>query len=236
MKNLKLQIAVMLAVFCTLTAFAQNNIVKLGLGGLATANLNLKYERVLTEKNSVNVNLGLKVPSGLPFNLDLNDIIDNNTAEEPKLNGFNISAEYRIYTGSQGAPQGFYFAPYLQFKNFAIQYDDVIDGHMGEAKINYGNIGAGLQLGAQWIISEKVSIDWYFLGLSVVRNNVKIRVESDDPDIDFFEEVNAIEKEYEDVPFIGDKLELDSGENFASLKTNFILPGFKTGVSIGYAF
>jgi len=41
---------------------AQDNIVKLGLGSLTGNSINLKYERVLTEKNSVNVNLNFKYP------------------------------------------------------------------------------------------------------------------------------------------------------------------------------
>jgi len=221
----------------SLSNFAQDNIVKLGLLGLSNRNINLKYERVLNEKNSINLNVGFKIPGGLPFGLSINDIADGdiNVSGDLKVNGISIAPEYRFYTGGN-APTGFYLAPYLQFRNLSSGLEGEVDGYYGDIKFSYGNFGGGLLLGAQWLIKDKVSIDWQFFGIGVNRNTVKLRLESNDPSIDFKEFETDIDESLSDVPILGNKIETTSGDDFGEMKSNFIFPALKGGLSVGIAF
>jgi len=112
----------------------------------------------------------------------------------------------------------------------------MIDNYNSDAKIGFNNFGLGMQLGAQWLINDKVSIDWYFLGLGIVRNNVSIRYESDDPNINFQDELGDIEQDWIETPIIGDKLDLEFGEDYGKVSSKFWFPSVKGGLSIGYAF
>jgi len=220
-----------------LNNFAQENIVKVGLFGLVTKSLNLKYERVLNKKNSVNLNLQFKIPGGLPFGFTLNDIADGSisTTDELKIKGFSISPEYRIYT-KENAPRGFYLAPYIQLKNYTAQFSGEVDGYYRDIKASYGNIGAGVQMGAQWLIKDRVSIDWYFFGLGVNRNTVKLTLTSDDPNIDFEQYERDAEESLRDVPFLENRIEPSSGDNYGEIKANLIFPATRAGLSFGVTF
>jgi len=46
---------------------AQDNIVKVGLIGLAYKNINLKYERAVNEKSSLNLNIQYRIPGACPL-------------------------------------------------------------------------------------------------------------------------------------------------------------------------
>jgi len=219
----------------SLSNFAQDNVAKIGLFGLATKTINLKYERVLNEKSSANLNLSFRIPGGLPLGLTVNDLVDGEITGDVRLNGINIAPEYRMYTKGD-APRGFYFAPYLQYSSTALTYAGKLDGFDTDSKLSYSNFGVGIQLGAQWLIQDKVSIDWTFFGLGVGSHRVKARYESDDPNINFQDILTDIETDVDDIPIVGDRFEFEAGADYGEGKTNFIFPLLRSGLTIGFAF
>ncbi len=216
-------------------AQAQENIAKIGIFALASKNVSLKYERVLNEKSSANLNLSFRIPGGLPLGINLADVLETEITDEAKLNSFNIAPEYRIYTKGD-APRGFYVAPYIQYSSAGIKYSGIVESFATDSKINYSNIGAGIQLGVQWLIKDKLSVDWTFLGIGIGNHRIKARYESDDPGIDFQDIIADIEAELDGIPIIGDRFNFESGADFAEGSVRAILPLFRGGLTFGYAF
>ena len=87
-----------------------------------------------------------------------------------------------------------------------------------------------------WIIKEKVSIDFYMAGLGLYYDNLSLRFESDDPDVDYNELGNDVEVDITGIPLIGEKTEIEVGDDYVDAKSSFIFPGFRTGISIGIVF
>lgn len=131
-------------------------------------NINFSYERVLKPNRSFSVNAGF-------FELPSTGIYDSlNIQNELNNWGFSVSGDYRFYFTNRNtgkAPDGLYWGPYAsyhyyQFENTIsvisnpeIQGDLILDG-------KYNIFSGGVQLGYQFIIKERLSIDMVFLGPS----------------------------------------------------------------------
>jgi hypothetical protein len=244
-------------------AFAQQNVIKVGLGSAFSSNLNIKYERAFAEKHSIQVALLA----------DFNQKYDNDRfndgrigsfldviVDEPfsaTLGGFAIVPEYRYYLSKKGSPRGFYLGAYGKYRQRNLN----VESNFGT---NYGvkgrgvlwNVGAGIGMGAQFIISDAFVIDWYIGGLGYSRYfaNLNIAPQNDEDfenlQADLLVEID--ETTYNDVEFLWEALSEDDFNEVKSLFTDaventeirefnttrfpFGLIDLRTGISLGYAF
>lgn len=213
-------------------SFSQQNVVKFGIVDIVK--LNFSYERVLYDNQSFGLNIAILPKKNIP-NILLNDeLIKLNT--ETELSGFSIIPEYRFYVGKNGAPRGFYLAPYFKFSKYSLIFLDEYNGEQLSVKGKYNSIGLGLQLGIQWIISEVFTIDWNFFGFEFDRNTISLEFTSDSDNIDFEALRDKINSDYSEIPIIGKRLIVDSGDNIVNGKASFLFPGIRSGISIGFAF
>ena len=213
-------------------SFSQQNIVKFGIVDIVK--LNLSYERVLNNNQSLGLNIAILRKINIPHLLLSDELIELNT--ETELSGYSIIPEYRFYTGKKGAPRGFYIAPYLKFSKYSLSFKDDYNGEQLEVTGGYNSLGLGVQLGVQWIISDVFTIDWNFLGFELDRNTISLEFTSDSDIIDFEALRNEINNDYSDIPIIGKRLIVDSGDDFVNGKASFLLGGIRSGISIGFAF
>lgn len=244
----KLLFSLLICFGLTGSIIAQENIVKLGISDLLFTSLNLEYERVLNDNSSVLFEVGTQFPRTVP------DVIvttstepgteSNVTATSAEYKSFSVAGSYRIFTKKEGA-KGFYFGPYLRYS----KYDLDIEGRYDNAAINAENIPAtiigdlgvfsvGGEIGMQWLINDKIAINWNIIGLGASFNSVGIAFSSEDNDV--FEEWER------DVQEFLDELPADFGGNFSltsdnatkSIKADASFPfiSFRASVSIGYAF
>jgi hypothetical protein len=222
----------------TSSAYAQNNSVELGLGGLAVGSLNLRYERLITPKSSIQLTVSPLIPRKL--NPDNVQEINDATFDDGKITGFTVIPEYRFYLGQGEGMRGFYVGPYLRYTNYGFKVEGTIDTEPGNASVRLSSIGAGIQIGAQWIIGEHFTIDWHIIGIGGDGYNLKLRMEADDVNYD-------IQGFYDD--FIAEWADIDEEiivnlENFVSdkefnsftIRVPFASIGFRAGISLGYAF
>jgi len=233
-------------VIFSMAAFGQSNAIKLNLTNLLTPfprTASVAYERVIADNISVNTTIGILVPvvDGNALATDDGGFVGNT-----RLGGLNITPEVRFYTGRNGAPRGFYVAPYLRYNTWSAKLDGTfteaetgnntsIDGEL-VGRINF--VGLGVQFGAQWVISDVFVIDWYFLGLSANFTNIAASFTPDAGTFDIDEVRAALETYSSDFPLINEEaLELlEEGERVKATSPGFLLPGFRTGFNIGYAF
>ncbi|MBN8703405.1 MAG: DUF3575 domain-containing protein [Bacteroidetes bacterium] len=217
------------------------NVIKLNLFGLGATSFNFQYERALHKNISVALGVGFLPSRGLPSILTDND--SSGTLSQMKLSGFSITPEFRFYPGKKQekqAPKGFYIAPYLRYSKYSMSTSFLFEDSTGsgiskipvDMKISFSGIGGGLMFGCQWLIKERVSIDWWIIGFHGGASNITGEVSSyviaQDPD-EFKEQLDEIE-----IPF-GSATSSVSGDK-ASLKITTPFAGIRGGLCIGFAF
>lgn len=144
-----------------------------------SANINLSYERVLSSNRSFSVNAGYFVlpSSGLYDSL--------NISTERKKAGFTVSGDYRFYLSKRNrhpAPDGIFWGVYGSFHHYQFQNDvsvinsDAVQGSLLlDGRLNI--ISAGVELGYQFVIKERFSVDLIFMGPSLSAYNTGMTLE-----------------------------------------------------------
>ena len=144
-------------------------------------NINLSYERVLSPKRSYSVNAGY-------FELPTVGLYDSlNIKNTTKKFGYSISGDYRFYMKNRNAnpaPDGIYWGVYGSFhhyeftNNIEVYNSPTIQGALildGELNI----FSTGVELGYQFVIKERLSIDLIFMGPAVSLYNYKLGLQGD---------------------------------------------------------
>jgi hypothetical protein len=73
----------------------------------------------------------------------------------------------RFYVGKKGALRGFYLGPFVNFSRYnadlLYEYDDGTTKNIPLSG-NVNTLTGGLMIGAQWKLSQAISLDWWILG------------------------------------------------------------------------
>jgi len=201
-------------------------------------NVTFSYERLIKKDRSVSLQLGyLVVPQVLDDTLFNSLLVEKNSR-----NGMNLSFDYRVYPFSRNrrpAPAGLYYGGYLSY----IGTSSIIHGHLMDApeddnvilnaRMNMFNLG--FELGYQFILKKKFSIDLLMFGPSITGywGNLDITGNLDsDLGENIDEELAAKLKER--FPALG-YLFSDEDATFSSSKL-VISSWFRYSVQIGYHF
>ena len=182
--KLKITSLLFVGILISSAAFAQpENVARLGLFNFALGNVSLSYERVLGEKASAGLYLGYVY--GGP-GAGSAQAFDNSLPAEYDVNPFKgivLHPEFRLYSAKNGAPKGFYFAPYFRFVNtkssstYTWTPPDptgtglVIPPSVFNADILYRHMSLGFQLGHQFLINDMVAIDFFWFGPRLIGQN-----------------------------------------------------------------
>jgi len=182
-----------LAVIFSLISYSQNdtilpekynrNVIKWNLTPMiwSSKNINLSYERVLKPNSSFSINAGY-------FVLPSTGIYDSLKIGVARNNwGFSVSGDYRFYFKKRNtnfAPDGLYWGPYSSFHYTAFENSIEVsksDGSLGNLNLraNLSIFSAGVQLGYQFVIKEKFTIDLIFMGPSISVYSGKIGLRGD---------------------------------------------------------
>lgn len=182
-----------------------------------------------------------------------------------KVSGISFSGEYRFYTGKKESPRGFYVAPYLKYNRYSLKtsttvnyslanqefidldpiYKDAATGLLGSYNIDvtgsikgtFRQFGVGAQLGYQWLIKDRVSIDFYFFGIGVESDAIVVEIKSETIPVDYTKWAEEIKPEVEDfVSTIGVDADVTVKSDAVQVKVPFVLPSLRGGLSIGFAF
>ena len=152
----------------TIKSTEKINILKVNVPALFLKNISLQYERKLGRKNSLAVAVRYRLKSTMPFQSTVEKLIDQPAVRVDlfKMGNFGITPEYRFYFGKKAAPQGFYIGPFISYNHYNA---DIPINYMNDTKTGVftGGINtftAGLQIGAQWKLSEKIYLDWWIVG------------------------------------------------------------------------
>ena len=218
----------------------RKNVVKFLPLNLPFQSISFEYERRINDRNSVTLGIGLPNKKSLIGRYGIDGGSDLKAAD---LGTMHIRAAYRHYTGHRMLPQGFYIEPYLKYQN--INGTAKITGvdnqtsqpYSAGVDVKLNTMNLGFQLGTQFLIAKRVSLDLYFLGLEA--GFLSGNVTATSPNLsDAVNVKKDIQDAIADLPsMIGDKLTVTQSGNEVNVKASGVpYPWLRGGISIGIAF
>lgn len=190
-------------------------------------------------KNSLTAKIGVPVASHHTFTF-------NNKDANFTLKATSFLAGYRHYL-SKKHMQGLYVEPYFKYVHHSSEGigNAILSGENVQMNFtnSYNGIGVGAQLGVQFLIKKKFVIDLFFLGpeINSAQNNFKaIEISNTIP----WNSVQASDAEQQirdfinKFPFLRNNTTVTVDQNNKAVMADFkgALPGFRIGVSVGFAF
>jgi hypothetical protein len=228
------------------------DVVTLNLTSLGLSNLSLRFEHRLKGKLSVGLGAGYLLSGILPNATPYDAFVSTNEfgiqPSSGEFSGFNATPEIRLYPFSKrGAPYGFYVSLFGRYFNYdwkvpyVSQDPNSGDKFTANGTFNVSGIGGGTTLGAQFLIKDRVVIDWFFLGGGVASSTLSGEVTSPDitDDLAYYEDLGIdIKSFYGGIPsFNEENLTVNFEKEKASFELkNQLLPIFRVGLAIGIAF
>ena len=218
------------------------NIIRWNITPMAVVgpkSLVLGYERIVKPWQSFSINIGYLELA--PYtNEDGEAIIFFN---ESKDGGLSISADYRFYFKKRNkfaAPDGLYWGPYAAYyglwKDASVK---IIDNNVIENTANMNGsfhmISAGVQLGYQFVIKERFTLDLILMGPSLTYYNLDATLDFEgaiDPDKDIYKEI--YDKILAESPALASFVK--NREFSAGGRLKFLSYGFRYGIQFGYRF
>jgi hypothetical protein len=216
---------------------AQENAIKAGFTGPFMGDLNIGYERAVSQNSSVNIKLGY-------FDLLMSPFISENTLT-PKAyslleanGGFTASVEYRFYVSKKRGVQGFYVAPYLRYISQDMVFDDEIEGYIFTVGTKANITGLGGQLGYQWIFNDWFTLDLFFFGTGIDYYKAEINyvLEPQPSGFNYTMVTPHVDDVFVDYKYLHKKLTHEVNDDNHTSKLPFLFPGMRIGASIGIAF
>ena len=153
------------------------NRLKINVSSLFLNNYSFTYERSLTRKISFVAGYRT-MPKIILGKVSLvkkiiDQVADDGDAIKEDVNRISLSnsaytGELRIYTGHKPGARGFYCSLYGRYSQLTIDYPYEFHTNAKTYVIPIKTTpkvwGAGLMIGAQWLIAKRISLDWYILG------------------------------------------------------------------------
>lgn len=197
------------------------------------------YERIFDNQQSMSINLGyleLRAPVNR-FGERINWFSSN------ERSGFDISVDYRFYFKNRNkypAPDGLYWGPYTSLYNLNFKGESNYSQNGSTNRINVESkfymINVGVQLGYQFLIKERFSIDLMLMGPSFSAYRFNLDIDSQiklDPNNEYYD----LLKDFFSGLVPGSEVILDGVDFSASTgRVSYNGLGFRYGVQIGYAF
>jgi len=160
----------------------RKNIIKLELSqALYPNSLVMSYERVTRPNQSFCITGGYEE---FPPMVDVNST--TRVIQDLNRNGFRIGSEYRFYLKGENrhlAPHGTYIGPYVTYHDFynKREIEVEVDGinEIAQFETDFGILNIGLQLGHQFIIKDRFTIDVITLGPAISHYYAKIKQKGD---------------------------------------------------------
>ncbi|HNW51094.1 MAG TPA: DUF3575 domain-containing protein [Prolixibacteraceae bacterium] len=225
------------------------NILKMNPGKLLLGGINLSYERIITQKTTLNIRAKYHLMGFVERRIrDFSTSGENYSfglTDKPHFYSLGIDAEYRYYLGKRKVAQGFYVAPYLRYQKvngeFQSEYSTtVVDPSIrisGALNTSFKIWGGGGIMGYQWILNDWISIDWSFVGLGIDHYNFRVGVQSDN----LYDVVDTYTQDLQKAMgsvsnFLAKRLAFNALDNELRSDVPFWMVGWKSSLTVGIAF
>jgi len=222
------------------TSVKRKNVFKFLPVNIPFQSNSFEYERMINAKNSFTLGIGLANQQSLIGKYGIDASSDLKSAD---LGTSHIRVAFRHYGGNKrNLPRGFYIEPYVKYQKItgkASVQNNSSTPFAGNFDLNINMMNFGFQLGTQFLIAKRVTLDFYFLGLEAGMMSGNFTAVSDqfaNPD-----NLKAdIDKSIKNLPsFIGDKLTVTQSADKKTIgiqASSVPYPWLRGGISIGIAF
>lgn len=222
--------------------FMPNVAVKWAPTGLIVGSLSLQGEYRIDSKHSLTAKIGIPVTAKRTFEYEGDDADFN-------MKATSFLAGFRNYFSRKKKMSGFYVEPFFKFVHHSAE--GVANSSLNNRPVtwNFTNddnaFGVGAQLGAQFMVAKRFVVDIFFLGpeINSASNNFKAVDVSGNNAIPWtFVESSEAEQEIrnfiDQFPFVRNKVNVKVDNMSKTVAADFkgVLPGIRTGISIGFAF
>ncbi|MDA3927989.1 MAG: DUF3575 domain-containing protein [Prolixibacteraceae bacterium] len=241
---LKIKFIVLLIILFvgTKTVFSQGNALKVGLLGAPLGDFSLGIEQLIHSDYTMNINIGYwNSKNGL---IDVQNLFNEgqNIWLQNESTAWHGSIEMRKYFsfGQNIKDNKFYWGPYFRFWNYSLLLNDYIKNEfvtqqqLFDVKAKFNGVGVGVQFGYQVMLTERLWLDFYFIGLGV--EHVKMKAEYRAVDVANFDysfiegDVNAAFSDK--ARFIKNNVKVWSAAEKLLIELPTYLPGIRAGVNI----
>jgi hypothetical protein len=220
----------------------QSNALKIALPGPIIGDYALGVEQVIHPGHTMNVNLGYW-NSGIGL-IDIKNLFTEGEQlwVQNEGGGWHVSLEQRNYfslrPGSE--KQNFYWGPYFRFwhkrllLNDYIQNDRVPRQQLFEVNSSLRGIGIGVQLGYHLTLTERLWLDFYFIGLGIERVKMKATYRTANrEEFDFGLIEGDVRKAFEQqARWIRKNVTLQSNPQSLSIELPVTVPAFRAGINV----
>src|SRR2546423_3825224 len=220
----------------TYAQYKKQMLLKWAPGRLAAGKITVGGEYNFKKKSSIECFIGLPAPVNHQFKYD-------NNSSDLSSKAFSVLAGYRYYFGKKNA-SGIYVEPYAKYLHH--QASGFLQGELNgevakfDTKSDYKGFGIGAQLGIQFLIAKRFSLDLFILGPEANSSDfstVATDVASNIPwtMIQADEAENDIKNAFRNIPIVGDKIEVSVNQSTKTVTTRYsgFLPGVRFGASVG---
>ncbi|HEY5748779.1 MAG TPA: hypothetical protein VIU12_22070 [Chryseolinea sp.] len=220
---------------------AYKNVVRFNLTNFllfGPGNIIFGYERVVSPSQSFSINIG---PAALPSLLSINTDSVNITKQSNK-SGFNVSADYRFYLRSENkyrAPHGLYIGPYFMYNKTRKESDWEFVRSSGtdyvNTETNFTVVGAGLELGYQFVFFKRMTLDLVLIGPGMARYSINAKIDGSLDDAEKKQLYQALQQALEN-KYPGMSVVLDDQEINANGRLGVTSVGFRYLIQVGFRF
>jgi hypothetical protein len=143
-----------------------SNVIKINLSALLMRNISVQYERKISPKMALALDIHLLPFGKLPYQSVVSDIVDVSNIDFTRANigAFGIIPELRFYPGKKGALRGFYFGPFVSYSRYKTDLPINYSSKTGIFNGDISTITGGLQIGIQSKLSKKIYLDIWIIG------------------------------------------------------------------------
>ena len=197
---------------CVLSASGQFFLPKLHLAQAPFGQFGIAIEKVWDRQFSIQLDAQAMIPNG-GQNFITRNFLSKEELKNSILNGYSGTLEFRVYTrrGRNEAVK-VYGGPFIRYSRYDMRTEYETDSLRRDLTASLTNMSGGIQVGVQYIINNRISIDWTIIGLGYARNRLEGKVvteeTSDRP-------IGRIEDDLSSIPLIGPRIGLnenDAGE------------------------
>ena len=227
------------------------NAIKVNVSSLALKNFNLSYERSITRKTSFVAGYSFIPESNLgemavvqkmaaiylDENSDLRDHIQNTN-----MSFHNMTGEFRYYFGKQAGARGFYAGAYGRYASMSFTFLDNYNSSSASYELPYNGtlngFGGGLMVGAQWLLTDHISLDWYIAGAHYGNTGGDINITQDFSELSETERME-LETQIEEQSTVAGRQLLDATVTSTGVhgKVDAPFAGIRAfGLNLGYKF
>lgn len=228
MKNISLLFVVML-LFSGNTN-AQIKVLKLGLTNLLIGDFNASYE--WTPKKHPDISFS----GHLGFRPDFSSqSLSENTNLIINFQRLGYGFEWRYYTNiEKPVPTGFYVSLYNNSRFFKF---DIIERESREdanfnGKLRQGTLG--LQIGNQWLINDRIAIDFTFFGIGYTLGNLEFTYTNTNLNTDYRLKAEELTDTLGDIIYLNQS-EFELEEESYNYTSSIFYPNLRFALSIGIA-